>query len=509
MSDPFGGAISQLLREASGSIPYNLPDESINLESIRGLRTELDEVADDHVLADAFGLGEQHTVSGLTDGLVLRASGGETAAFTRLNFLDLSGKIANSQVDSTVTYSNLTAVDTLNVESLSGGQAMLIDGGTARYINMGTAGANGNVPTFTSYSSGVRFLLDDTIGGADAGVAIGVGLSGASRAWFGVGASNGSIEFYGGTTRFAIIDNFGVFTKAVVIGEGGVTLGKGLAGEDKNLLFFGRADGGGNEAGHIQMNRAGILEIVCTFEHDSIHFKFNPVDIDGNLSVAGAQTDIGRRLRIGGSSTVGVPSFEIHDSYQTDRRIEATEFYWSVNDAEVQTTFPTVGNWPTIRSKWYRLSSAQANVGDVVLFMPVAYVRVTGQPSDEGHLKWTVDGMPDDGGVNLEIKAELVTITGALSIGTALVINASQITAGTFGAGNYVFPGNVTIAGDLIHTGTRLGVFSATPIVQVAAYIVTNDSADRSYDADSTSIDELADVIATIITDLRSYGFFQ
>ena len=44
MSDPFGGAVSQLLREASGSIPYNLPEESIYLESIRGLRSELDDI---------------------------------------------------------------------------------------------------------------------------------------------------------------------------------------------------------------------------------------------------------------------------------------------------------------------------------------------------------------------------------------------------------------------------------------------------------------------------------
>ena len=505
MSDPFGGAISELLREASGSIPYNLPDESINLESIRGLRTELDVVVNDHVLADAFGLGEQHTVSGLSDGLVLRASGGETAAFSTLDFLDLKGKIANSQVDSTVTYSNLRSVDTLNVKVTSGGQAMLIDGGTARYINMGTAGAAGDIPTFNTYSDGVRLVIDDTIGAADAGIAIGVGFSGASRVWFGIGASNGNFKWYGGTTEFGILDSIGWFTTGTMIAEKGMTIGKGVAGEDKNLLFFGRSDGGGNESGHIQINKAGILRIVCTFEHNSIHFKINPVDIDGNLSVAGAQTDIGRRLKIGGSSTSGIPSFEIHDSYQTDRRIEATEFNWSVNSTEVQ----VAATFPTIRNNWYRLSSAQADVGDVVLYMPVAYVRVTGQPSDEGHLKWTVDGNPDDGGVNLEIKAELVTITGILSIGTPLVINASQITAGTFGAGNYVFPANVTIAGDLIHTGTKFGVFSATPIVQVAAYTVTNDSADRSYDADSTSIDELADVIATIITDLQSYGFFQ
>ncbi len=42
MSDPFGNVVGQLLKEADGSIPYNLPEESIYLESVRGLRDELD-----------------------------------------------------------------------------------------------------------------------------------------------------------------------------------------------------------------------------------------------------------------------------------------------------------------------------------------------------------------------------------------------------------------------------------------------------------------------------------
>ncbi|HEC66965.1 MAG TPA: hypothetical protein ENI23_16945, partial [bacterium] len=44
MTTPFGSVVSQLLKEADGSIPYNLPEESIYLESVRGLRTELDSI---------------------------------------------------------------------------------------------------------------------------------------------------------------------------------------------------------------------------------------------------------------------------------------------------------------------------------------------------------------------------------------------------------------------------------------------------------------------------------
>ncbi|KKK96524.1 hypothetical protein LCGC14_2661920, partial [marine sediment metagenome] len=47
MTNPFGSVVGQLLSEADGSIPYNLPEESIYLESVRGLRDELDQVQSD------------------------------------------------------------------------------------------------------------------------------------------------------------------------------------------------------------------------------------------------------------------------------------------------------------------------------------------------------------------------------------------------------------------------------------------------------------------------------
>ena len=43
-----------------------------------------------HVLADAQGLGVDHTTSGLTAGMVLRAASATTAAFARLTFQDLA-----------------------------------------------------------------------------------------------------------------------------------------------------------------------------------------------------------------------------------------------------------------------------------------------------------------------------------------------------------------------------------------------------------------------------------
>jgi len=61
---------------------------------------------------------------------------------------------------------------------------------------------------------------------------------------------------------------------------------------------------------------------------------------------------------------------------------------------------------------------------------------------------------------------------------------------------------------DVLFDGTKIGFFGTTPISQVDSYNVTNLSSDRDYDADSTSVEELADVLGTLIQDLEAYGLF-
>ncbi len=65
------------------------------------------------------------------------------------------------------------------------------------------------------------------------------------------------------------------------------------------------------------------------------------------------------------------------------------------------------------------------------------------------------------------------------------------------------------VDGAFDHDGSTFGVFGVTPASRVPAYTVTNAITDRSFDADNTTIAELADVVATIINDLKTYGFFQ
>lgn len=55
----------------------------------------------------------------------------------------------------------------------------------------------------------------------------------------------------------------------------------------------------------------------------------------------------------------------------------------------------------------------------------------------------------------------------------------------------------------------NIGFNNKQPAPQPAAYILTNVSTDRAYDANSTSVDEIADVLGTLIADLQTYGLLQ
>lgn len=55
-------------------------------------------------------------------------------------------------------------------------------------------------------------------------------------------------------------------------------------------------------------------------------------------------------------------------------------------------------------------------------------------------------------------------------------------------------------------TAAKIGFFGAAPVVQPTAYTPSNVTPDKSYDADSTTTAELADVLGTLIADLQALG---
>lgn len=58
-------------------------------------------------------------------------------------------------------------------------------------------------------------------------------------------------------------------------------------------------------------------------------------------------------------------------------------------------------------------------------------------------------------------------------------------------------------------TAAMLGFFGVAAVVRPSAYTPTNVTTDRSYDANATTTDELADVLGTLIADLQSLGLIS
>lgn len=75
--------------------------------------------------------------------------------------------------------------------------------------------------------------------------------------------------------------------------------------------------------------------------------------------------------------------------------------------------------------------------------------------------------------------------------------------------GNALVSGNIQVDGAVNHDGTTIGFFGTAPATQAPAYTVTNLTTDRTYDANATSTAELADILGTLIADLRTYGLVQ
>jgi hypothetical protein len=102
-----------------------------------------------HVLATNTALGSQHTISGATAGHVLRASGATTAAFAQLQHSDLGGVGANDHHNQSHVLATTSALGPDHtVSGLTAGQVLKATGATAaRFIQLlhselGSIGAN-------------------------------------------------------------------------------------------------------------------------------------------------------------------------------------------------------------------------------------------------------------------------------------------------------------------------------------------------------------------------------
>jgi hypothetical protein len=102
--------------------------------------------------------------------------------------------------------------------------------------------------------------------------------------------------------------------------------------------------------------------------------------------------------------------------------------------------------------------------------------------------------------------------TPALQLGNAADIImfsdnfSTQVLRVDGATGDFVIAGSVEIDGNLNHDGSLVGFFGVAPAARPTTYTVTNLSTDRAYDANATTTAELADVLGTLIADLRTMG---
>ncbi len=133
----------------------------------------------------------------------------------------------------------------------------------------------------------------------------------------------------------------------------------------------------------------------------------------------------------------------------------------------------------------------------------VLNLQSNGAPSDDVRITWSAfsistwsAGIDESDGGNWKLSN-----SGALGISDCIIAED--------GTCNIRFTAAVEIDGDLNHDGSNIGFFGTAPVAQAPAYTVTNVTTDRTYDANFSSVNEIADVLGTLIADLQAYGLLQ
>lgn len=110
---------------------------------------------------------------------------------------------------------------------------------------------------------------------------------------------------------------------------------------------------------------------------------------------------------------------------------------------------------------------------------------------------------------NAKITTNVVSIGGgSSSLNTATDIEfytaANTITTSGTKQGSIV-----GVAWAIATSSGTIGFYGVTPAARSSAYTVSNRTTDRAYDANATSLDEIADVLGTVILDLQTVGLFN
>jgi hypothetical protein len=227
----------------------------------------------------------------------------------------------------------------------------------------------------------------------------------------------------------------------------------------------------------------------------------------GEFSRIGAS---GIRLRgFGGPNDEGLDFSLQNDNFVS---ITPTPGAFGIKMASVEFAFGTgadpdgTNNWVMIFAPGLRATSLAGDYSEV-LFTSASAIAVAHAISN--FATWTVNAPTISIAGGSIVNATNVLIQTNMAQGTnryGLLVTSSP-SGGTLNyAARFTGAAGVRIDGIFEHTGTTFGIYGATPVVQSAAYTPTNVTPDRAYDADVTTVDELADVLGTLIADLQLTG---
>lgn len=105
----------------------------------------------------------------------------------------------------------------------------------------------------------------------------------------------------------------------------------------------------------------------------------------------------------------------------------------------------------------------------------------------------------------IQITGTPTTAAGGITFGTDT--NLYRSAADTLKTDDKLFVvGELELDGALNHDGTTFGLFGAAPATQSTGWSVSNVTTDKTFDANATTVNELADVVGTLIDTLKTYG---
>jgi hypothetical protein len=120
----------------------------------------------------------------------------------------------------------------------------------------------------------------------------------------------------------------------------------------------------------------------------------------------------------------------------------------------------------------------------------------------------------DDGQINISGSLQVVnSSSGQSNLGTGLIINnnAGSSPINDFQVKTQLYNAIYVTSSEnsmtlMSNANGKLGFFGSTPTTQSLGWSVTNYLQSSSFDANTVTLEQLADVVGTIITELKNKG---